>query len=197
MPKWVHHLTTPLHHLAIWVIELSKASILRYHFPELVDYVNYEMLFEVGCYEDHEMPKHTVIDSMKNIAYNNCCWRGAFHLPLGTFWGSNHSIIKIGSCLHSLHAIFLRREYYLVDVLLIVSQLPQWWIPFSNQRYRCFTHSPMELVDLVEVIVLQVVRRSVTADRMTLQDPTICMKHTLSSINEWVKSTNNMLEDLL
>jgi len=70
-----------LHHLAIWLVELSKARIWKHHRPELVEFVNPGILFEEGHYPVHRMFKHTEIDIMEDIGYDNSRWGDAFHIP--------------------------------------------------------------------------------------------------------------------
>jgi len=74
-----------LRHLAIWLVESSEARIWRHHRPELVEFVDPGMLFEEGRYPVHPMLKHTEIDSMKNIGYDNSHRRDAFHIPEDAF----------------------------------------------------------------------------------------------------------------
>jgi hypothetical protein len=81
MPKCFHLLKTPLHHLAIWLVESSEARIWRHHHPELVEFVDPGMLFEEGYYQVHQMLKHTELDGMKNIGYDNSRQGDSFHIP--------------------------------------------------------------------------------------------------------------------
>jgi len=68
MPECIHLHTTPGRHLAIWLVEMSEARILRHRRGELVEFVDPGMLFEEGRYPVHQMFKHTEIHYMKNIA---------------------------------------------------------------------------------------------------------------------------------
>ena len=102
MPKCFHLLTTRLRHLAIWLVESREARIWRHHRPELVEFVHPGMLFEEGCYPVHQMLKHTKIDGMMDIGYDNSRRSDAFHIPEDAFWGSNRSIFQILSCFTSL-----------------------------------------------------------------------------------------------
>jgi len=70
-----------LRHLAKWLVESSEARIWRHHHPELVEFVDPGMVFEEGCYPVHQMLKHTEIDRVKIIGYNNSRQRDAFCLP--------------------------------------------------------------------------------------------------------------------
>jgi hypothetical protein len=67
--------------VAIWIVESSKVRIWRHHYPKLVEFVDPEMLFEERHYPVDRMLKHAEIDDMKNIGYDNCCQRDAFHIP--------------------------------------------------------------------------------------------------------------------
>jgi len=80
MPKCCHLLSSPLHHLAKWLVESSEDRIWRHHRPELVEFVDPGMLFEEGCYPFHQMPKHTKIDAMKKIEYGTHRQKDAFHI---------------------------------------------------------------------------------------------------------------------
>ena len=72
---------TPLRHLAIWLGESSKARIWRHHRPELVEFVNPGMLLEEERYPIHQMLKHTEIQGMKDIGYDDTCRGDTFHIP--------------------------------------------------------------------------------------------------------------------
>jgi len=76
---------TPLRHLALWLVESSEARIWRHHRPELVAFVDPGMLFKAGCHPVHQMLKHTEIDGMKNIGYDNRLRGYALHIPEDLF----------------------------------------------------------------------------------------------------------------
>jgi len=52
-PECFHLLTTPFHHLAIWLVASSKARIWGHHHRQLVEFANPRMLLEEGCYWVH------------------------------------------------------------------------------------------------------------------------------------------------
>jgi len=195
-PECFDLLITLLHHLAISLVESSIARIWRHHIPELVEIADPGMLFEEGRYPVHQMFRYTKIDGMKNIGYDNSRWRYAFHISDDAVWGSNCMNFQILSCFLSLRLIFLSCVYHLVEVWLVVSQLPWWWIPISKQSCRCFTQRAMVLLNWMEVNVFEVVSRPYTDDRITLLHPTIRTKQKLSSVKKHVVRTKNELEDL-
>jgi hypothetical protein len=51
----------------------------------VIEFVDPRMLFEEAGCPVHHMVKHTEIDGMKNIGYDNSRWRDAFHIPEDTF----------------------------------------------------------------------------------------------------------------
>jgi hypothetical protein len=51
----------------------------------MVESVDPGMLIEEGRYQVHRMVKHTKIDDIKNIGYDNSRWRDALHIPEDTF----------------------------------------------------------------------------------------------------------------
>jgi hypothetical protein len=85
MLECFHLLTTPLRHLPIWLEESSVARIWTHHRPVLVGFVDPGMLFEKGHYPDYQMLEYTELDCKKNIWYDNCHLRDAFHKPQGFF----------------------------------------------------------------------------------------------------------------
>jgi hypothetical protein len=62
----------------------------------------------------HQMVRHTMIDSIKNIGYDNSHWREAFHNAEDFFSASNCSILQILSCILSLHLMSLTRKHHLL-----------------------------------------------------------------------------------
>jgi len=74
-----------MRHLAIWLVGSSEARIWRHHRPELVEFVHAVKLFKEGHYPIHSMLKHTMIDGMKNIGYDNSRQGNAFHIPDNAF----------------------------------------------------------------------------------------------------------------
>ena len=56
-----------------------------YHYPEQVEFVDPGMLFEEGCWLVHQMLRHTEIDGMKDIGYDNSHWGDAFNIGEDTF----------------------------------------------------------------------------------------------------------------
>jgi len=58
-PDCFHLLATSLGHLAIWLVQLIEARILRHHRPELVELVDPGMFFDEGQYPVHQILKHT------------------------------------------------------------------------------------------------------------------------------------------
>jgi len=182
MPDCFYLLTTPLGHLSMWLVESSEARIWRHHDQEQIQFVDPGILFEGWRYPAHQMLQHSEIDGMKNIRYDIRRRRNAFHIPEGAFWGSNCSIVQILSCFPSLRLFSLSREYYLLEVQPIVSQLTGWLIPLSKRRLWCFAHRAMGLLDWVQMNVFEVVSHPCTDDRITLPHPTNHTKHKLSSV---------------
>ena len=74
-----------MRHLATWSVELMEGRIWRNRRPELVEFVNPGMLCEEGHYPVDQMLRHSELDSMKNIGYDNSCWEDAFHIPEDAF----------------------------------------------------------------------------------------------------------------
>jgi hypothetical protein len=70
------------------------------------------------------MLKDTKIDGMKNIGYDDCRGRDAFHIPEDAFRGSNRLLFQILSCFPYFDPISLSREHHLLEVQPIVFQLP-------------------------------------------------------------------------
>jgi len=66
-PQCFHLRTTPLRHLAVWLVEYSEARIWRHHRPERVKFVTHGMLFEEGCYPVGQMMKYIETHGMKHI----------------------------------------------------------------------------------------------------------------------------------
>jgi len=62
------------------------------------------------------MLKHTEIDFMKDIWYENSRRGDTFRIPEDPFWGSNRSIFQILSYFLSLHLISLSCKYLLLQV---------------------------------------------------------------------------------
>jgi hypothetical protein len=59
--------------------------IWRHYQPELVEFVDSGMLFEVERDPVHQMHKHVEMDGMKNIWYDNSPRRDAFHIAEDAF----------------------------------------------------------------------------------------------------------------
>jgi len=97
----------------------------------------------------------------------------------------------------SLHPISLSREYQLLEVQWIVSELPQDWIPISNLQFWCVTHCAMGLLDRVQVNVSNVVSCACDDDRITLLHRTVRTIHQLSSVEKCNEKRHHMLENHL
>jgi len=69
----------------MWLVELCEAKICRHHCPVLVEFVNPGMLFEEGHYPVHQMIKHTMVDGMTIVQYDNIHLGDAFHIPQNAF----------------------------------------------------------------------------------------------------------------
>jgi len=194
-PDCSHLHTTWLHHLAILVVESSEARIWGHYRPELIESGDPGMWFKEGRYPVHRTLKHTEVEGIKNIRYDNSCRRDAFHIPDDTFRGSNRLICQILSCFPSLCLISLSREYHLLEVYALVFYLPWQWVHFSKAWFRCLTHRAMWLYDLVQVNVFEVVSRAWTADSITMPHPAARTKHKLSNVEMLVARTKNQLGD--
>lgn len=107
---------TPLHHLAIWLVESSAAMIWRHHRPELVEFVDPGMMFEEGCDTVCQLLDHTKTHGRQDTVYDNRSWGDAFHIPEDAIRCANHSIIQIVSCIPSCLLISWSREYDLLEV---------------------------------------------------------------------------------
>lgn len=84
-PECFHLISTSINQLATGRVEQKDARVWRHHCPELVENVDPGMLFKKGCYPVHQMGKHTMIDSMKDIGYDNRCLGDAFDIHADTF----------------------------------------------------------------------------------------------------------------
>jgi len=80
VPEVFHPHTTPLCHLAIWLVQSSEDMISMDYCPVQDETVDPGMLFEEGYYLVHQMHNHTKVDSMKDIRYNNSHWEMHFIL---------------------------------------------------------------------------------------------------------------------
>lgn len=115
-PDWFHLLTTPLHHIAIWLVVSSEARIWRHYRQELFEFVDFSMLFTKGCSPELHKLTHIEIDSMNNIWYDNSDWRDVFHHLEDAFRCSNRSIFRILPCFLCLHFNPLSPEYHCLEV---------------------------------------------------------------------------------
>jgi len=136
--KWFHLLTTILSPLAIWLVEWSEVRIWQHQFSELVEFSNSRILFMKECYPGHLMLKHSEIDGMKIIRYDNECPGNAFHIPEDAFWGFIHLMFHILSSVPSLCLITLCCEDHLLEAEPIDTQLPWQQIAIFKQLLQCF-----------------------------------------------------------
>jgi len=197
VPECIHHLSTPLHHLVIWLVESSTARIWRHHCPGMVEFVNAGMFLDKGDYTFHQLLNHTMIDGMKNFRYANNGWGNAFCIPEDTFWGCNRLIFQQLSWFPSLCLSSVSSEYHLLEVLPIVAHLLWQWIHVSKRPVLYFTHQAMGLLDRVKVNGFEVVIRPCKDGRISLPHPTIHSKQKVSSVQNRVEITNEKVEDIL
>jgi hypothetical protein len=74
-------------HCVIWLhglLNRAKPIFWRHHRPEMVEFVDRGMMFEEGHYPVLQIVKHTEIDGMQNIGYDNSHRRDVFHIPEDT-----------------------------------------------------------------------------------------------------------------
>jgi len=116
VPECIHLLTSLMHQVVIWVVELSDARIWRHHCPEQVELGDPGMSDKKGQYPVYEMPKHNNFDGMDDIRYDDCCQWDAFHDPDDSVCSSNCSILQILLFFLSLGLISLICEYHLLKV---------------------------------------------------------------------------------
>jgi hypothetical protein len=126
------------------------------------------------------MVKHTQIDSMMNVLYNNSCQGDELYIPEHSFWDCNSSIFLKLFFLPFPRPISLSREYHPLEVEVIVSQLPWQWLLYSKWGFRYFPHWPIGLYCQVHVIVLEAVSQPCADERILLPYLTVCTQHKLS-----------------
>jgi hypothetical protein len=86
---WIQHLTTPLYHLGIRLVESRALRRCIYNHPELVTFFEPGISFQVELCKYHHMLKHPEIKYINRLRFDHSRWRGAFHIHEQTFSGSN------------------------------------------------------------------------------------------------------------
>lgn len=78
------------------------------------------------------MFQRTEMDGMKPIKHDNSCRTAAIHNTEVIFSGFNYLIFLVVPDFLCIILISLNRKYCLLEVQLIVLQLPSQWTPFPN-----------------------------------------------------------------
>jgi len=149
-----HLLTTPLCHMSIWLVTLTKAGIWRHKSPDPIKVVISGMVFEKGHYRVDQMFQRTEMDGMKPIKHDNSCRTAAIHNTEVIFSGFNYLIFLVVPDFLCIILISLNRKYCLLEVQLIVLQLPSQWTPFPNWHGCHLETKAIILLDWVQVNVL-------------------------------------------
>jgi len=140
------------------------------------------MLFQKGRYPLPPIIRHTEIDGMDDNGYDKCHRGDELHLPGDAFRDTKLLILNIMLHFWFVRRVSLSRNYEVLDVQPIFSQLTWRWIHFSKRWFQSFPHTVMGLVGHGHVKIIPVVSRPCTDDRMRLTHPTIHKKRNLCPV---------------